>query len=76
MNAPWLNEGVTILSRGHNCPPGMTGGSGGLPSVHGQPDFPAGGRGKSSIVGMIVPARRPPVPGRRDRIVKEHRVLV
>ncbi len=76
MNEPWLNEGVTILIRGHGRPSGVSRGSGGLSRVHGQPDFPAGGCGNSSIVGTIVLARGSPVPGRCDRIVEEHRVLL
>jgi len=44
MNCPWLYDGVTTLTRGHGRPSGIVAGTGGLPSVHGQPVRLGGGR--------------------------------
>src|SRR6516165_2096251 len=62
MNAPWLKEGVTILTRGHAEPSGSDGAGRTSFCVHGQHAFSGGGGGKStslllstadSIVGVI-----------------------
>ena len=54
MNCPWLNEGVTMLIRGHGEPSGIVSGSCGLSSVHGQPVLPGGGGGISVTLGQLM----------------------
>jgi len=51
-NYVWLQDSVTMLIRGHDRPPGIGSGSGGVSSVQGQPVLPEGGGGSCSRVGQ------------------------
>jgi hypothetical protein len=54
MSGPWLKEGVTMLTRGKETPPGSIAGNCGVSCVHGQPVLPTGPRTSSSIVGQRI----------------------
>jgi hypothetical protein len=53
-NLPWLNDGVTMVIRGHSR--SLFAGDSGhdLSSVHGQPTLPAGAAGNSSKRGQDI----------------------
>src|SRR4051794_28944113 len=59
-NSAWLNDGVTMLMRGHSARSGMQSGRRGHSLVHGQPVLPGGGDGSSFKEGQRIGKRRKP----------------
>src|SRR5215218_4837251 len=53
MKCPWLYDGVTMLTRGHQEPSGLMSGVLMPSSVHGQPALPGGGGGSSTSAGHL-----------------------